>query len=1210
MSKQKEFIKTYEIIKKIDKIIKNQKKKYKFKKRKKIKNINNKNIINPKFRIIIRKNIFNAHWENIFAIILLFIFFICITKEVKFRKIISSISEITITINGTGNQNILSNDAYTKDNKNFNFNKIPDRISINGGVSQNCTDKIVNNLSSEINNITLIWDENLIDCNLMFSGLYNIIYIDLSNFDSSEITGMFGMFKDCSSLTSVNFGNFDTSKVTDMCSMFGGCTLLTSINLSSFNTENVVDLSYMFANCISLILIDLSNFNTPKMKYIGGIFYNCRALKNINLNNLNTSNTEFMDKMFYECKNLSSIDIRNFDASKVIDMSLMFSGCNSLTSIDLSNFDAKSVKWMNDIFSGCSKLEILNLTNFKTASVEKMNNMFRDCESLTSLDLSSFNTENISDISSMFFGCKLLSSIDLSNFNTPNLKYIGSMLYNCNSLKYINIDNFNTSQVEYMDRMFFGCKSLTTLDISNFNTSSVLDMCFLFRDCNSLTSINISNFNTSLVKDMKFMFYGCNSLKTLDLRNLNTSKVTNMSSMFYGCSSLTTLNLINFETSYISDMGRMFYNCISLLSLDLNSFDTSNVYNMNHMFYNCSSLIFLNLNNFNTSKVSKFDSIFSYCNESLIYCINLETVKLFSSKLINITNNNCADICFMDSHKLIVEERKCIIICDDENNMFEYNGKCYESCPNGTYFSLNNNYLCEDILCEHYYNYEHTECIDSIPEGYYLNDSIRKTIEKCDIKCKACTNESIINNLCVSCNNKEKYYSKFNTNSNNNLFTDCYNIEQFGYYLDYINNIFMPCFTEIINQDNNNKICEECYNEISINYLKCFEICDYNYDKCISKDIKYISKDVNIININSNNKAYSYEINSDINELKKLFKNLTFIDISTEIKIFLINEFNLDKEKDKIYVLMNQYSNNYSISKSATNYYNYRFILENGTELNLTNINEDYYINVYVPIKDLDLAHFNYSLLFAEQGYDIYDKNSNFYNDICTPAYINDNDITLKDRKKDIYPNNVTLCKDNCYYNDTDREGKRIICKCNLNNNISEIKEDDDFLKENEDNNFMSYLLDKVNYKIFKCKKLLFNFGNLKNNFSFYSILSILFIILIFNLSFYCLEIPKIKKLIFKEDPPNREVKEEKKRSKNKNKRKKHNKRNIISNPVKKNKKKKKRINISKTNTIKFSKILKAKRAKSSKFININLGLKIINKNKNILKTKENEKEK
>ena len=41
---------------------------------------------------------------------------------------------------------------------------------------------------------------------------------------------------------------------------------------------------------------------------------------------------------------------------------------------------------------------------------------------------------------------------------------------------------------------------------------------------------------------------------------------------------------------------------------------------------------------------------------------------------------------------------------------------------------------------------------------------------------------------------------------------------------------------------------------------------------------------------------------------------------------------------------------------------------------------------------------------------------SDFYNDKCSPAYINNNEITLSVRKKDNYPNNLIICKDNCYY--------------------------------------------------------------------------------------------------------------------------------------------------------------------------------------------------
>ena len=50
--------------------------------------------------------------------------------------------------------------------------------------------------------------------------------MDLSKFDSSEVTTMFSMLHGCESLTSINFTNFDTSKVIYMNSMFAECKSL------------------------------------------------------------------------------------------------------------------------------------------------------------------------------------------------------------------------------------------------------------------------------------------------------------------------------------------------------------------------------------------------------------------------------------------------------------------------------------------------------------------------------------------------------------------------------------------------------------------------------------------------------------------------------------------------------------------------------------------------------------------------------------------------------------------------------------------------------------------------------------------------------------------------------------------------------------------------------------------------------------------------
>ena len=60
------------------------------------------------------------------------------------------------------------------------------------------------------------------------------------------------MFFECSSLTNINLSNFDTNNVTNMEHMFSGCSSLTNINLSNFNTNNVIDMGFMFEGCSSL----------------------------------------------------------------------------------------------------------------------------------------------------------------------------------------------------------------------------------------------------------------------------------------------------------------------------------------------------------------------------------------------------------------------------------------------------------------------------------------------------------------------------------------------------------------------------------------------------------------------------------------------------------------------------------------------------------------------------------------------------------------------------------------------------------------------------------------------------------------------------------------------------------------------------------------------------------------------------------------------
>ena len=87
-----------------------------------------------------------------------------------------------------------------------------------------------------------------------------------------KIFSLIIMFSFCSSLTSLNLSNFNTNNVTDMRSMFSYCSSLTSLNLSNFNTNNVTNMWYMFFHCSSLTSLNLSNFNTNNVNNMSWMF--------------------------------------------------------------------------------------------------------------------------------------------------------------------------------------------------------------------------------------------------------------------------------------------------------------------------------------------------------------------------------------------------------------------------------------------------------------------------------------------------------------------------------------------------------------------------------------------------------------------------------------------------------------------------------------------------------------------------------------------------------------------------------------------------------------------------------------------------------------------------------------------------------------------------------------------------------------------------
>ena len=279
------------------------------------------------------------------------------------------------------------------------------------------------------------------DSSKMFYDMRSLTTLNISNFDTSQVTNMRDMFSNMRNLTSLNLTNFNTSKVTDMRAMFASMYNLTSLNLTNFDTSQVTDMRSMFYGT-SLTSLNLSNFNTSKVTDMVKMFAYMSSLTTLNLSSFDTSQVTDMGGMFDRMSNLTTLNLSNFNTSKVTNMSSMFSGMSNLTTLNVSSFDTSKVTDMCFMFASMYNLTSLNLTNFDTSQVTDMGGMFASMYNLTSLNLTNFDTSQVTDMRSMFaledgdMPKDKLKTIYVNNdFNTVNLTSFIGMFKNRKKLR-------------------------------------------------------------------------------------------------------------------------------------------------------------------------------------------------------------------------------------------------------------------------------------------------------------------------------------------------------------------------------------------------------------------------------------------------------------------------------------------------------------------------------------------------------------------------------------------------------------------------------------------------------------------------------------------------------------------------------------------------------------------------------------------------------
>ena len=660
----------------------------------------------------------------------------------------------------------------------------------------------------------------------MFYGLGNIIEIDLSSFDFSQVTSMRSMFRECTSLTSIKFGNIVTSQVKDM--------------------------YYTFQSCLNLESIDLSKFDTSSVTTFEAVLSHCEKIKSIDASSFTATNAECLYDMF-------SYDYK-------------------LISINLCNFDTSKVKNMQGVFFADSQLKYINLQLFRDPLVDNNAYFCTSCSNLLYFNLRSYITTNTNNIDyNNFISPSLNTKYCIEDQNTIN-KVIGDKTNDCSDLCFQENVIFDINEgkcicnenykFEYNNNCYHECPDSPLITYPIFTTKYICsperpenyyydNIDNVYKECYSTCKIcsqsgdNDNNNCQQCKENYRFI------VDPLSIENNCYSECSDYSYFIginqYYCtpscyidgfkkkieSKKKCIDECKNDDEYIYELNNECYkDCPGNTIAYVEGYKCVESCTEQQFIYNnkCYDECPMNTNKaFNIRKIcldtiptnyylDNNDNIYKECYSTCKTCSQSGTdtnhnCNSCKNEFIYKYNNNCFDKC-PENLKTFEEDKICLDGC--RNKQFEYNDICYTDCPKGKYKLFENR----------------NKCVDSIPEYYYYldNDNIYK---KCYEKCKKCSQlGDEDNNKCIECIDGYLFITDSLSISQN-----CYRECQFNYYFTGFNKYECTQSNE----------CPPSFNKLISSKKKCIDDC--------KKDDEYIYKYQNncLFDCQENTKKYEEE---------------------------------------------------------------------------------------------------------------------------------------------------------------------------------------------------------------------------------------------------------------------------------------------------------------------------------------------------------------
>ena len=547
----------------------------------------------------------------------------------------------------------------------------------------------------------------------------------------------------------------------------------------------------------------------------------------------------------------------------------------------------------------------------------------------------------------------------------------------------------------------------------------------------------------------------------------------------------------------------------------------------------------------------------------LIKIFNLKKLKFFYEIRANLYNQFlafAASICYNN-------------LCNSEENE-HFSALIFFSYPNYTDWEFNlidylNNSISEDTT----FNISEHAIIDNNIFGYEISGVyILNICNELNFKIKEA--EKIVKSNSIVLKNEsiliilEEEYDELECKIDFQIIAGIPNIEKYNSYTDRIysnltgndddyleNNIFygrIGHFKITIDQEITTKcddeLCNYCLEDnkdcISCENRTYFKISPLGQKLCLKyKEEEVTNNETCTIEEIIQNNCTQHELNDEqikkvYNLIKKTFlkknytqevtiitKNVIFeIGESDQLKIIkksILSSLDLGdceiKLKRKYNISDNEPLIIYKIDIKSPDYLTTNvqyevYQLNTQNQLDLTICSEDQ-INLYVPV-NLDSSTESLYESLNNSGYNLFDSNDSFYNDICT-RYTTENktDIIIPDRQNILYQNNgnLNLCQENCSLEEYSITTKKVRCLCGVQKekNLTSTIDSITFLRTSIFYGFIVTITNS-NFMVLKCFKLIFDIPEMFYNIGFI----IMTIILLLSVILMIYEILTLRKRI------------------------------------------------------------------------------------------------